>query len=213
MSPRSTSAARASLGRREWPMARPSATGPVRAAARRRPPRPLRGGLAAGVRDLDAELGGAGAAACVDDARQRRLVVVGVEPDAAMGDAAAALDMRRLDDDQARAGIRQHAEMGEMPVGRRCRHRRCTGTSARRRCGSRARTGPRSKGVNRGAVIRVPEVVWRDQRLSSGRSGGFGARLSSPAVTCAWRARRMARLPSARFRRSLRAIEPSVSSP
>ena len=43
-------------------------------------PRPLRRSLAAGMRDLDAELGGAGAAAVGDDARQRRLVVVGVEP-------------------------------------------------------------------------------------------------------------------------------------
>ena len=60
--------------------------------------------------------------------------------------------------------------------------------------------------------MRVPEVVWRDQRLSSGEVAAR-ARLSSPAVTCAWRARRMARLPSARFRRSLRAIEPSVPSP
>ena len=80
-------------------------------------PRPLRGSLAAGMRDLDAELGGAGPPAVGDDARQRRLVVVGVEPHAAVGDAAAALDMRRLDDDEARAGIGQHAEMGEMPVG------------------------------------------------------------------------------------------------
>ena len=69
------------------------------------------------MRDLDAELGGAGAPAMGDDARQRRLVVVGVEPHAAMGDAAAALDMRRFDDHEARAGIGQHAEMGEMPVG------------------------------------------------------------------------------------------------
>ena len=57
-------------------------------------PGPLRRGLAAGVRDLDAELGGADAAAVRDHARQRRLVVVGIEPDAAVGDAAVPLDMR-----------------------------------------------------------------------------------------------------------------------
>src|SRR5215217_6159640 len=38
-----------------------------------------------------------------------------------------------------------------------------------------SRTGPRSKGVNRGAVMRVPEVVWRDQRLSSGEVAAPGA--------------------------------------
>src|SRR5215213_6444100 len=38
-----------------------------------------------------------------------------------------------------------------------------------------SRTGPRSKGVNRGAVMRVPEVVWRDQRLSSGEVAARGA--------------------------------------
>jgi hypothetical protein len=46
-----------------------------------------------------------------DRARHRRLVVVGIEPRAAVGDAAVALDMRRLDDDEAGAAVRQHAEM------------------------------------------------------------------------------------------------------
>ena len=68
------------------------------------------------MRDLDAELGGAHAAAMRDHARQRGLVVVGIKPEAAMGDAAMALDMGRLDDHQRRAGIRQHAEMDQVPV-------------------------------------------------------------------------------------------------
>ena len=72
-------------------------------------PRPLRRGLAAGMRELDAELGGADAPAMGDDARQRRLVVVGIEPEAAMGDAAVALDMGRLDDD------RPAPELASMP--------------------------------------------------------------------------------------------------
>ena len=57
------------------------------------------------------------AAAMGDDARERRLAVVGIEPEAAVGDAAAALDAGRLDHDQAGAGIGQHAEMIEVPVG------------------------------------------------------------------------------------------------
>src|SRR5215204_4508476 len=38
-----------------------------------------------------------------------------------------------------------------------------------------SRTGPRSKGVKRGAIMRVPEVVWRDQRPSSGEVAARGA--------------------------------------
>ena len=72
--------------------------------------------LAAGMRDLDAELGGADAAAVRDHARHRRLVVVGIEPGAAVGDAAVALDVGRLDDHEAGAAIGQHAEMAEVPV-------------------------------------------------------------------------------------------------
>ncbi len=68
------------------------------------------------MRDLDAELGGAGAAALRDDALQGKLVVVGVEPHAAVGDAALPLDMSCLDHHQRRAGIGEHAEMHHVPV-------------------------------------------------------------------------------------------------
>ena len=79
-------------------------------------PRALRGCLAPGVRKLDAELGGARPPALRDDALKRELVVVGIKPHAAVGDAALPLDMRRLDDDQRGAGIGQHAEMHHVPV-------------------------------------------------------------------------------------------------
>ena len=80
-------------------------------------PGPLRGGLAARMGELDTELGGAGAPAEIDDAPECRLVLVGIKPHAAMGDAAVALHMGRLDDDEAGARVRQHAEMGDVPVG------------------------------------------------------------------------------------------------
>ncbi len=79
-------------------------------------PGPLRRALAAGMGDLDAELGGARAAALRDHARQRGFVVVGIKPQAAMGDAAVALDMGGLHHHQRGAGIRQHAEMHQVPV-------------------------------------------------------------------------------------------------
>ena len=57
------------------------------------------------------------AAAMGDDARERRFAVVGIEPEAAVADAAAALDAGRLDHDQRGAGIGEHAEMIDVPVG------------------------------------------------------------------------------------------------
>ena len=69
------------------------------------------------MRKLDAELGGADAPAMGNDAGERGLVGVGIEPHAAVGDAAVALDMGGLDHHQRRAGIGQHAEMAEMPIG------------------------------------------------------------------------------------------------
>ena len=80
-------------------------------------PRALRRGLAAGMRELDADLGGAEAMAMGDHARERGFAVIGIEPEAAVADAAAALDVGHLGDHQAGAGIRQHAEMVDMPVG------------------------------------------------------------------------------------------------
>ena len=76
----------------------------------------LRRALAAGMGDLDAQLGGARAPHLRDHARQRGLVVVGIKPQAAMGYAAMALDMGRLHHHQRGAGIRQHAEMHQVPV-------------------------------------------------------------------------------------------------
>ena len=80
-------------------------------------PWPLCGGLAPRMGELNAELRGAVTATMGDDTRQRRLAVVRVEPKAAMTDAAAALDARGLDHDQRCAGIGEHAEMIEVPVG------------------------------------------------------------------------------------------------
>src|SRR5262249_50901623 len=73
-------------------------------------PRPLRRGLAARMGKLDTEPGTPGTAVEIDDAPQRRFGFVRIEPHAAMGDAAVALHMRRLDNDEAGARIRQHAE-------------------------------------------------------------------------------------------------------
>ncbi len=93
-------------------------------------PRFLRRRLAAGMGDLDAEFGGAGAARRRDHTGERCFVVVRIEPKAAMGDAALALDMGCLDNHQSGAGIRQHAEMHQVPiigaavVGRILAHRR-----------------------------------------------------------------------------------------
>ena len=85
-------------------------------------PRTRRGGLAARMGELDAELRGADALAMRDDARERVLAGIRVDAGAAMRDAAAPLDAGRLDHHQRGAGIRQHAEM-----------RRCATGSARRR--------------------------------------------------------------------------------
>ena len=81
-------------------------------------PGPLRRSLAAGVRELDAELGGADPRQCAMTRCIACLVGVGIEPGAAVGDAAVPLDVGRLDHQQAGAGIRQHAEMRHVPVGR-----------------------------------------------------------------------------------------------
>ena len=79
-------------------------------------PWPLRRGLASRMGDLDAELGRADAAAMVDHARERRLAGVGIEAEAAMGDAPVPLHMGGLDDQEAGAAIGEHAQMREMPV-------------------------------------------------------------------------------------------------
>ena len=70
------------------------------------------------MRELDAEFRRADSVAVSDDAGQRRLAIIGIEPKAAVGDAAAPLHVGRLDHDKPGAGIGQHAEMGDVPVGR-----------------------------------------------------------------------------------------------
>jgi len=67
--------------------------------------------------ELDAELGCAVTTTMVDDTRQTRLTVVRIESKAAMTDATAALDAGGLDHDQRGAGIGEHTEMIEVPVG------------------------------------------------------------------------------------------------
>ena len=99
----------------------------------------LRRALASGMGELDGDLGGADTVTMVDDARERRLAGVGIEPEAAVADAAVPLHVAHFRDHKPGAGIGQHAEMRHGASRRRRRHWRCTGTSARRRCGSRAR--------------------------------------------------------------------------
>jgi len=59
------------------------------------------------------------AAAKANNPRQRPLVRIGIEAEAAMTDAARRFDRRLLDDDKRRARQRQRAQMLEMPVIRR----------------------------------------------------------------------------------------------
>src|SRR5262249_15815998 len=81
-------------------------------------PRPPRRGLAAGVSQLDAELGGAVATAVGNKTRERRFAIVGIEAETAVTDAATALDAGGLDDDHSGTAIGQHAGMAGVPVGR-----------------------------------------------------------------------------------------------
>jgi hypothetical protein len=67
--------------------------------------------------ELDAEFCGARDATKRDDARERRLALVGIKAHAAMGDAARAFDMGGLDNQEAGARGRQHAEMRQVPIG------------------------------------------------------------------------------------------------
>ena len=69
------------------------------------------------MRQLNAKLGGADAMAVSDDARERRLAIIGIEPEAAMRDATAPLHMGCLDHNQPGARIGQHAEVSDVPVG------------------------------------------------------------------------------------------------
>ena len=81
-------------------------------------PRTLRRGFASGVRKLDAEPGVTEAAAMRDHPRKRRFTVVRIKPEAAVGNAPAALDAGRLYHYQRGPRIAQHAEVVQVPVGR-----------------------------------------------------------------------------------------------
>src|SRR3984893_6037261 len=72
-------------------------------------PRARGGGLAAGMGELNAHFGAAEAAAMGKHARERRLAIIGIEPKATMGDAAAALHAGCLDHHQCRISLRQRA--------------------------------------------------------------------------------------------------------
>jgi hypothetical protein len=69
------------------------------------------------VRNLDAQPCLAVTAKEIDHAHQRRLVLVGVQSKPTVGDAAAALDMRGLQDHQVGARHRVLPEVHQMPVG------------------------------------------------------------------------------------------------
>ena len=73
--------------------------------------------LAAGMGDLDADLGGADALAMRDHARQRVLAGVRIEAQAFVADTAVPFHIGHLGNHEAGAGIGQHAEMGDVPVG------------------------------------------------------------------------------------------------
>ena len=67
--------------------------------------------------ELHADPGIAIAAAMSHDARQRHFAIIGIKPEAARADAAPALDIGHFGDQETGTGIRQHAEMVEMPIG------------------------------------------------------------------------------------------------
>jgi hypothetical protein len=79
-------------------------------------PRPLRRGLAPGMSELNAELHiGHPAADPLDDRLQSRFVLVAVDAEAALRDAALTLDMGRFEAEQPRARHRQHAVVNLVP--------------------------------------------------------------------------------------------------
>jgi hypothetical protein len=99
---------------RRWRYRRPGAgVGRERPAAL---PRQLGRTLTAGMGDLNPERRRTPAPAKADDPRQRRLIRIGIEAEAAMTDAAGRFDRRLLDDDECGARKRQRAQMLEMLV-------------------------------------------------------------------------------------------------
>jgi hypothetical protein len=69
------------------------------------------------MRKLHRNLRGADTMAMRDNALERGLAVVGIEPEAAVADAAVPLDIGHLGHHEACARIGEHAEMGQVPVG------------------------------------------------------------------------------------------------
>ena len=83
-------------------------------------PRPMSRSLAARVRQLNAESRRAAEPPRgMQRTFERRFVVVAVQAEAGVRDAAATFDGRRFDDDQAGTRIRELREVLQMPVGRR----------------------------------------------------------------------------------------------
>ena len=72
--------------------------------------------LAPGVRQLDAELGGAIVAIEFEDTRQSFLMRVRVKPEAERRNPSLRLDRGRLGDGEAQIGKRVGAQMGDVPV-------------------------------------------------------------------------------------------------
>jgi hypothetical protein len=122
---------------------------------------------------LDTELGGADAVAVVDHVQQRRLAMVRVEAEAAVGDAAGPLHVRRLDDGEAGAGIRQHAEMRHVPVvadavvGAVLAHRRDDDAVVERKIGEPER---REQGGGHGMSFGRTGEDWEARAVGGARS-------------------------------------------
>ena len=116
-------------------------------------PGTLRGCLASGMRELNAEFRRADALAMGDDALERVLAGVGIKTEAAVGDAA---DAARHGSPRGPAFRRRNS-----PACRdascanrwRRRHWRCTGTSGRRRCGLAASESASLMGENKALVM------------------------------------------------------------
>ena len=80
-------------------------------------PGTLRGRLASGVGKLNRKLCLADAAAMVDHAFAKgRFAGVGINPEATVGDPTMALDVGGLEHQERGPGVRQHAQMGHVPV-------------------------------------------------------------------------------------------------
>ena len=69
------------------------------------------------MRKLHRNFGGADTMAMRDHTLERGLAVVGIEPEAAMTDAAMPLDVGHLGHHEAGARIGEHAEVSQVPVG------------------------------------------------------------------------------------------------